>query len=113
MDKLKKIKDMKKKVINGNVIPTIKSVVDELKYLKNEFSDLRNVAIEITSDGEVYGGIKPSLANTCFPRSIAVGNHNGEVCENFYGLSSASDYRLRQIAKNIIEKHIWVIENGL
>jgi len=103
---------MKKKVINGNVIPTIKSVVDELKYLKNEFSDTRNVAIEIASDGNVYGGFKPSLANTCFPRSIAVGNHNGEVYGSFYGLSSASDYRLRQIAKNIIEHHIWRIENG-
>ena len=104
---------MAKKEIKGNVIPTIKSVVDELKYLKNEFADTWNVAIEITSDGEVYGGIKPSLANTCFPRSIAVGNHNGEVYGSFQGLSSASDYRLRQIAKNIIEHHIWRIENGI
>lgn len=104
---------MKKKVINGNVIPTIKSVVDELKYLKNEFSDLRNVAIEIANDGEVYGGIKPSLANTCCPRSLAVGNHNGRVYENFYGLSLAeSDYRLRKIAKDIIEEHIWCVGNG-
>lgn len=94
---------MGKKVIKGNVIPTIKSVVDELKYLKNEFADTRNVAIEIASDGNVYGGYK---------LTDVVGNHNGEVYGSFQGLSSASDYRLRQIAKNIIEHHIWRIENG-
>ena len=101
---------MAKKVIKGKVIPTIKSVVDVLKYLKNEFSDTWNVAVEITSDGNVYGGFKPNI--TCRPSDV-VGNHNGEVYGCFYGLSSASDYRLRQIAKNIIEHHIWRIENGI
>ena len=103
---------MKKKVINGNVIPTIKSVVDVLKYLKNEFADTRNVAIEIDSDGNVYGGFKPSMSSACRPSDV-VGNHNGEVYGSFYGLSSASDYRLRQIAKNIIEHHLWRIDNGI
>lgn len=104
---------MTKKEIKGHVIPTIKSVIDELKYLKNEFNNTtKDVAIEITSDGEVYGGYNPSLAHACCPRSLAVGNHDGRVYEDFYGLSSASDYRIRQMAKGIIEKHIWCIENG-
>lgn len=105
---------MSKKEIKGYVIPTIKSVFDELKMLQEDYQNrTKDVAIEITSDGKVYGGIKPSLASNCCPRSLAVGNHNGEVYENFYGLESGSEYRLRQIAKNIIEKHIWVIENVL
>lgn len=107
---------MAKKEIKGNVIPTTESVVDVLKYLKNEFADRRNLAIEITSDGEVYGGYQPSFANAAHP-SLVAGSHGGYTYGNspylsFFGLSGASEYLLRKMAKNIIEHHIWVLENG-
>lgn len=102
-----------KKNIKGWAIPTIKSVTDELKWMRDEWhpNNRKDLAIEITSDGDVYGGLKPSLANTCFPRSIAVGNHNGRVYET-YGWGTASDYALTKEAKRIIELHIWRLNNN-
>lgn len=107
-----------KKNIKGWQIPTIKSVADELKSLMVEFKANKwDRAIEITKDGEVYGGLKPSLAHCCFPKNAAVGNHSGnggityEELNFGYIHDDESDYKLRKMAKELIDHHIWVIEN--
>ena len=106
---------MRAKIIKGWVIPSIKSVVDELKYLRDEFTQNKwDRAIEITKDGEVYGGLKPSLAHCCSPRSAAVGIHGGITYEELgfgYIHEDESDYKLRKMAKELIDNHIWIIEN--
>ncbi len=97
----------KKIIINGCVMPSIKSVMDALKDCSKFYRTL-DTAIEITDDGEVYGGIKPSLANTCSPRSLAVGNNGGRVYTSAYYFNHAlhgSDYALRKAAKTLIEVH--------
>ena len=98
-----------RKNIKGWQIPTIKSVADELKSLMVEFKANKwDRAIEITPTGEVIGGLKPSL------KFYSVGNNGGIVYEevNFgYIHDSESDYKLKKMAKDIIENHCWVIEN--
>ena len=101
---------MKRKIIKGWTIPTIKSVSDELKWLRDEWhpSNRKDLAIEITKDGEVYGGFKPSIGS-CASGYVA-GRSGGRVCETIYW-GTASDYALTKEAKSIIDYHIWIIEN--
>ena len=101
---------MKVKIIKGWTIPTIKSVADELKWLRDEWhpSNRKDLAIEITKDGEVYGGFKPSIGS-CASGYVA-GRSGGLVYENICW-GTASDYALTKVAKELIDNQIWVIEN--
>lgn len=100
-----------KKNIKGWQIPTIKSVVDELKRLRDEWhpSNRKDLAIEITDDGSVYGGWKPSIGS-CASGYVA-GRSGGRVYE-IYGFGTATDYAFQKVAKSIIELHEWRLNNN-
>lgn len=99
------------KNIKGWAIPTIKSVVDCLKWMRDEWhpSNRKDLSIEITDDGSVYGGWKPSIGS-CAVGYVA-GRSGGRVYETIYW-GTASDYALRKEAKNIIELHEWRLNNN-
>lgn len=100
-----------RKNIKGWVIPTIKSVVDELKWMRDEWhpNNRKDLAIEITIDGDVYGGWKPSIGS-CAVGYVA-GRSGGRIYET-YGWGTASDYALTKEAKRIIELHEWRLNNN-